>query len=272
MYTSYWQLERRPFEAGTDTAAYYPSETHQAALLKLRYSIENARGAAALVGASGGGKTLVARILADQLPSDLTPVIHLVYPRMATAELLAYLAAELAGGDDAAAGVTVGESVRAIEASVSRNAREGRHAVVIIDEAHLLEADALEALRLLLNFEVASRPALTLLLVGQTRLLSAVDRVPCLGERLGVRCLIRALAPEETFVYVEHRLRSAGAARSIFTHEALEAIHELSQGNPRQINRLCDLALLIGFAEERTEIEAADLSAAADELTLVAAE
>ena len=67
MYESYWQLKQKPFESSADPRFYYPGESHQAALLKLRYAIENRRGAALLCGPSGSGKTLVANMLRGAL-------------------------------------------------------------------------------------------------------------------------------------------------------------------------------------------------------------
>ena len=69
----------------------------------------------------------------------------------------------------------------------------------------------LEALRLLLNFESGSEPALTLLLVGQPGLLPQIDRMPALEERLGVKCLLRPFNVDETAGYMNFRLQAAGA-------------------------------------------------------------
>ncbi|GAG08635.1 unnamed protein product, partial [marine sediment metagenome] len=63
MYESYWQLTTRPFDNGDDSRFYFPSESHQGALLKLRYAVENRRGGALLSGAAGLGKTLLANML-----------------------------------------------------------------------------------------------------------------------------------------------------------------------------------------------------------------
>ena len=127
----------------------------------------------------------------------------------------------------------------------------------------------LETLRLLLNFETAGRPGLTLMLCGQTGLLPLLERVPQLEERFGVKCLLRAFPPQETADYVRHRLEVAGAKRAIFDPPALVALHELTQGIPRRINRLADLALLIGYAEGLRTISAAHLEAVHAELVTV---
>jgi general secretion pathway protein A len=271
MYESHWQLESRPFENYAADRFYYPCESHQGALLKLRYIVENRRGGAVLTGEAGLGKTLLVRKLENQLPEDIGPFVHLLFPHMPADQLLFYLAGELGGDGDQ--GVSVQQSVRLITDVLARNTREGRHALLVIDEAHLLDANgALEAVRLLLNLETDGRPDLTLLLVGQTTLLAAIDRHPQLEERLGVKCLLRPLTQTETFAYVQHRLSVAGASQPIFDDRALETLHQLSLGVPRRINRLADLVLLIGYAEELTQIGASQIEAVAEELLTVVPE
>jgi len=273
MYESYWQLTQKPFDNGDDSRFYFPDESHQGALLKLRYVVENRRGAALLTGAAGLGKTLLANMLGRALDESFTPLAHAVFPQMATNELLCYLADELAGPD--AAGETPGlsRSVRRIEKFLVENAKAGRHAVLAVDEAHLIEsAESFEAIRLLLNFETDGQPAMTLLLIGQTSLLPALDRMPQLEERLAVKCLLRPFTAQETADYVTHRLQAAGTARTIFEPDALKTLHMLTHGVARQINRLCDLALLVGFAEERQTLSAANLELVCRELVEVVPE
>jgi type II secretory pathway predicted ATPase ExeA len=268
MYESYWQLDRRPFENTDDPRFYYPGESHQGTLLKLRYVVENQRGGAVLAAAAGAGKTLLTRVLARQLAETCRPVAHVVFPQMPAAELLNYLADELAAPRSSERGID--QTIRRIQRFLAENTAAGKHAVVIIDEAHLLEDTAtLEALRLLLNFEADSKPGLTLLLVGQPKLLPIIDRMPGLEERLALKCLLRPFTLEETMLYVSHRLQTAGARRQLFDSAALESLFSLTHGLARRINRLCDLALLIGFAEERQTITAEQLDAVAHELVAV---
>src|SRR5688572_13712190 len=97
MYSSYWQLDAMPFECTSDARFYYPGESHQGALLKLRYAIENRREAALLVGPAGLGKTLLVSTLARQLSVSSQPLAHIVFPQMPPDQLLAYIADELTG-------------------------------------------------------------------------------------------------------------------------------------------------------------------------------
>jgi general secretion pathway protein A len=192
---------------------------------------------------------------------------------MSSRDLLVYLAEQLGAPPADPPRHTVEESVRRLEFLFRQNVEAGRHAVVVIDEAHLLEdCGALETLRLLLNFEFAGRPALTLLLVGQMNLVSAVGRLTSLEERIAVKALVRSFTAEETAAYVRHRLNVAGAARDIFTADALEALHYLGHGTARQINRLADLALLVGFADRLPQLAAREIEAVSEELVAIGAE
>ena len=164
-------------------------------------------------------------------------------------------------------------AVRRIERFLAENAGQGKHAVVIVDEAHLIESGhTWEALRLLSNFESDGHPGLTLLVAGQPGLLPILDRMPHLEERFGVKCLLRPLGEQETAEYVHHRLRVAGATRDCFEPEALSTLYHLTQGIPRRINRLCDLALLIGYAEGCSSISGEQLEAVSEELVTVTPE
>ncbi len=273
MYEAYWQLSRRPFESTSDPSFYYPCEAHQGALLKLRYAIENARGAALLTGSSGIGKTLVIHTLRRQLDERFQPFVHVTFPVMPQDELLAYLADSLSPTTRATTPGRINDSVRRIEFALAENASRAGHAVVVIDEAHLIsDPTCWETLRLLGNFQGDLGPHLTLILSGQASLLPMMDRMPAWEERLGVKCLMRPLTLEETMGYISHRMTASGALTTIFDATAMEAVFYLTHGNARQINRLCDLTLLIAFAEEQPGVTSAQVEAVAQELASVAPE
>lgn len=273
MYESYWQLTGNPFENECSSRFFFASQTHQAALLKLRYLIENHKGLGMLVGATGSGKSFLTRVLADELTETQGPFVPLVFPQLLPAEMLAYLAVELGASETAVDSRVVGldRTLREIEQLLSGFTKQGRHPVIVVDDAHLIDdPDVFQALRLLLNFHQPDRRHFTLLLSGQPELLGHVRRLGALEERLTIKCVLRALSLEETVDYVNHRLQVAGAKRGTFDDAALLSLFEFSGGVPRRINRLCDLSLLVGFADESASISAAQVEAVAEELTAVA--
>lgn len=273
MYLDYWHLASQPFESVTNRAAMYPCEAHEGALSKLQYAVVNERGAAVLAGPAGIGKSMLVDLLRESLVERFTPFVHVVFPQMSARDLLVYLAEKLGAPPADVPRHTLDESVRRLEFTLTQNAAIGRHAVVIIDEAQLLEdCGSLETLRLLLNFEVKGKPALTLLLVGQTNLIPALNRLPSLDERVAVKTVLRAFTAAETAGYVRHRLAAAGSTRDPFTPDALEALHYLSHGIPRQINRLADLALLVGYADHLPQLSAQDITAVSEELVTIDAD
>jgi general secretion pathway protein A len=272
MYEEYWSLERNPFQDDAELSGYYASETHHATLLKLRYLIENGKEAGLLAGGSGLGKSYLLQVLSCQLAEPFGPFVHLVFPQMSAAELLAYLAFELGaeaqhGGHESAG---LDRTVRAIDQRLRHFNAEGRLPVIVVDEAHLIEdMQVFQALRLLLNFQQGGGCRFSLIFAGQNELFQTIHRMGPLEERLAVKCLLRPLSPEETAAYVSCRLAAAGAARAIFEPAALRTLHELSGGVPRRINRLCDTVLLVGFADESSSIAAEQVEAVCEELAAV---
>jgi len=272
MYEGYWQLDRNPFDDDADLRGFFRSATHQATLLKLRYLIENGKGTGLLAGGTGIGKSYLIQVLCRQLAEPLGPFVHLVFPQMSASELLAWLAVELGAPDEPGGREpeSLDRIIRKIELQLRKFGEEGRHPVIVVDEAHLIEdVQVFQALRLLLNFPQQNGCRFSLIFAGQNDLLNTVRRMGQLEERLAVKCLLRPLSPEETTSYVSCRLEAAGATRPIFAPEAMQPLYELSGGIPRRINRLCDLALLVGFADESATISAEQVEAVAEELTAV---
>ena len=266
MYESHWGLARKPFEEAVDAESYFPSGPHQGALLKLRYAVENRRGAAVLTGAAGVGKSMIVQRLFNELEDEHQPRKQIVFPQFSHDELLAYVAGELT---DRLPSKQKAKNVKDIQEFLTENGAD-RHAVIAMDEAHLIHhPETLETLRLLLNFQANDQPCLTILLVGQPQILAYLSRNPGFDDRIAVKCLLRPLNRDETFQYVNHRLESAGASTGIFDDEAKSGVFEFSGGTPRRINRLCDMALLIGFAEGHETIGYRQIADVSEEIVSI---
>ena len=159
-----------------------------------------------------------------------------------------------------------------LEAVLRMLTSSGRPPVIVIDDAHAIaDRSVLQSLQLLLNFQQCEGTDFTLILAGQPELVGVVQRLPQLDDRVAMPCVLQAFCSVETASYVRHRLQAAGATVPIFSEAALIAIHELSGGLPRRINRLCDFALLVGYAEELTAIDAPQIEGVHSELCLTRA-
>lgn len=270
MYERYWHLDRPAFESDFDTKFYFPARSHQGALLKLRFALEHRKGIAVLVGDHGVGKSFLTHVLEQELDGPLRPFLRLVFPQLSPADMLSYLAMRL----EASPGPGVQRSsqdqtLRSLECRLERMAREGHRQVIVLDDAHLLQPQHFETLQLFMSVQQQAGNVLSLILVGRPELLSRVERVPGLDQRVAVRMGIEPLSGEETEQYIEHRLRIASVSQSMFRDDAYRVFWEISQGIPRRMNQICDLSLLVGYADGMSELTSIEVEAAAEEMQSV---
>jgi general secretion pathway protein A len=260
MYESYWKLSSRPFDNSLGKECYYPSDHHQAALLKIRYTIEHRRSAAILSGLSGVGKSMLLNRLIEQIPEFAGPCIQLNYTCLNAGEILRYLASSVAPSE-VSNDRDSSKPLRALEQFLINNCESGRHAVVLVDEAHMLDAvEHLECFRQLMNLAAShssGEAAWTFVFCGMPSLIAAAHRNGAFNDRIAVQCILPQLTLHDTSAYIAHRLRWAGCEHpGIFQTEAVDLIHHITQGLPRKINSLCDLALMVGYAQDAGTINA----------------
>ncbi|MBI1348929.1 AAA family ATPase [bacterium] len=273
MYEQHWHLQQPAFRSCASANFFYGSRSHEAALLKLRYLVEQRQGIALLTGVSGSGKSYVIDTFCQQLPADAGPVVPILFPQLTSSELLGYITAKLESVTGAANGSTesLDYVLQRLELAFQQLTRAGRHPVIVIDDAHLIaDRKVFQTLQLLLNYRRANEIDFSVLLAGNPELVGQVKRYTALHERMAFMTTLQAFNAEETAEYVQHRLQAAGATESIFDQPALASIYQLSGGSPRLINRLCDFALLVGYADNLDHVTSAQVEAVAEELALAA--
>jgi hypothetical protein len=145
--------------------------------------------------------------------------------------------------------------------------------VLIIDEAHELSDYVLEEIRLLMNFESDNAKHLQIVLTGQPELRDKLNQpnMRQLKQRVALRCKMHSLPnTEEIERYITERLLIAGSDQpNIFTPGAVDFIFQCSEGIPRQINNLCDNAMIAAYAAGEQIIGRAVIEEVADNLDLL---
>src|SRR5437016_7866452 len=262
MFEEFFGFATKPFGKTPDPSFLYESAQHQEALARLEYAVDE-KELAVLVGEIGSGKTTLSRALIDRM-GDARPVVLLINPRLTPNQLLR----SIANGLGIKPAKLRSDLLDQIHAKLVELYESRREPVLIIDEAQLVPSKAtFDEIRLLTNFQLDDQNLLSVLLIGQPELDWRLDRAAYapLRQRIGLRYALGPLSQDETFEYIEHRIRVAGGARNPFSREAMMEIHALSGGIPRLINTLATTALLDAFGEDEETIDPARIDSAARE-------
>ena len=264
-YTEYFGLSDIPFSIAPNPRYLFMSARHKEALAHLTYGLGDVGGFALLTGEVGTGKTTVSKCLLKELPEN-TQAAFIVNPTLSAIELLATVCDELHVEYDSEK-ATLKQLTDLILNKLLENHQQGKHTLLIIDEAQHLQPQVLEQLRLLTNLETDTKKLLQVILIGQPELQELLKRKDLrqLAQRITARYHLMPLNKNEVKAYIAHRLNVAGASETIFKNSAINQIHKLSQGIPRLINLLCDRALLGAFAKEKKLVDSAIVNLAARE-------
>jgi Type II secretory pathway, component ExeA (predicted ATPase) len=214
--------------------------------MRLIYATKSQKGAAMLTGEIGCGKTTLSRVFIQELSSDEYEIGLIANPCLSPTDLLKEILYQL-GVEKSAEDKT--EMLHILHEMMLENLNNGKKTIVVIDEAQAIESETtLEELRLLLNFQLNEKFLVTLILIGQPELREKVVNIKQLDSRISIRYHLKHLDLNDTIRYVIFRLKIAGLKKNIITKEAIETIYSHTKGVPREINNICDLALLDGFS------------------------
>jgi general secretion pathway protein A len=256
MYLEFYGLKELPFALTPDPRYLYFTPSHTEVMANLHYGIESGRGLIVVTGEVGTGKTTLLRWMMQRL--DRTVMVAYIFnPRLSVAEFYQYLATLFNIGEWENKSDLLIELGKVLESRHNR----GLRTVLVVDEGHGLSTEVLEEIRLLCNFESDTAKHLQIVLTGQPELREVLNQpnLRQLKQRVALRCEIAALPNvEETAQYIASRLKVAGAAKTdLFSPGAVDYIFRCAAGIPRNINNLCDNALLNGFASTATVISRA---------------
>ena len=252
MYVAYWNLRERPFQNIADPRFAYLSEQQREGLARLIYVVEERKLGGVLAGPYGVGKTMILELLAEKIRERThVTLIQLDAPPSNTMALARQILLKLGS---TAPVYDTSQALNGIQEHLV-DTNPPPHLVIIIDEAQLLrDQETFEFLHLLCNMRVRHRDGslgdngITLILSGHQNLNQQLAADTSLSQRLQFFWQLDPLDERQTVEYIQHRMRSAGGDVWTFDEAALADVYVYTQGLPRLINNLCDVALLIGCA------------------------
>lgn len=261
MFLPYFNFKENPFNLTIDLAYLYLGRHHEEANAHLTYAIAEGEGFIVITGERGVGKTTVCRSFLEGL--DLN--VETAYIDRSTSnpqKLLLYITAEFKIRPDAE---RIKDLADALNEFLIQKKLEGKQVAVFIDDAHKLNSDVLEQVRLISNLETSKEKLLQLVLIGEPKLSEMLNsnELRQIGQRVSVGYCIGPLTHDETVGYIQHRLTIASKGPPIkFDQKAVRRIFKYSRGIPSNINVACDQALEIAYTRKLKYIDA-DIAKAA---------
>src|SRR3954449_8486394 len=225
MYKAFFGLNSSPFNLSPDPSFLYRSVQHEEALASLIYGVQSRKGFIAITGEVGTGKTTMLECLRDFLNAQQIAFASLFNSRLTVEQFFEFLAYDL---DLRCNRLSKTEVLLSLNNMLLERAAVGRTTVLIVDEAHNLEWDVLEEIRLLGNLENRRGNLLQIVLAGRQdidRKLEAPE-FRQLKQRIALRCSLRGFSPDETQAYINSRMTRAGRKQQdILSAELIEEIH-----------------------------------------------
>ena len=269
MYKKFYGFKARPFEITPDPFYVYLSEVHQEGLASLQYAIHEGKGFSVITGEAGTGKTTLVHKLLSNIDGNVR-TCYIFNPLMDRDDFLHFVCKDL--GIDTSSMKSRGDSIAALHSFLLKCFAKHEKVFLIIDEAHCMEPELLQEVRLMTNLETAKFKLLHVILLGQpelSQILNMPDFKP-LKQRITVRYHMRPLSLDETRQYISYRLKRAGSRNlTVFSNDAVREIYRYSGGIPRLINILCDNALLTGFSSEQKRITSDIIKKTAQEMDII---
>ena len=250
MYLEHFGLTQFPFNLTPNTELFLGLDPHYEAIQTVQSAIEMGEGLIKVTGEVGTGKTMVCRILVNQL-GQTVQLVYLPNPALSGNELRRAIATEL---EVRVTDITT--LVDDIQAKLIELARSGAQVVLFVDEAQALSDEALEVLRLFGNLETEYHKLMQIVLIGQPELDERLEQhhLRQLRQRITFSAKLRTLSVSEVVAYIDNRIEKSGGKLELFTLSQKKAIWKASRGIPRLINQICHKCLVLACSQSEYKV------------------
>jgi general secretion pathway protein A len=255
-YAAGMGLAAHPFPVTPDETHYYFTPQSEDIFAELRHFIELRKGFLLLTGDVGLGKTTLLRRLLGSFDRSRVNTALILTGFLDQAELLEAIARDF--GLQLAPGARRFDHLDALYRFLLAESAAGKNNVLVIDDAQALDAEALDVVRQLSNFETADSKLIQIVLCGQPELREALDQhgLRQVKSRIAVSRQLVPLERDQVGHYIQHRLTAVGAAPLPIAPAAVDRLHALTGGFPRRIHHLMDRCLYALMAARITTLDA----------------
>ena len=266
MYEEFYGLSGKPFQLTPDPRFFFSSTGHKRAMAYMQYGLQQEQGFIVVTGDVGTGKSMLVSNLFNTLDEERLVAAKIVSTNIKSNDLIRLLCTELEIPHERKSKASL---LNNLEARFREHVEDGKHVLLVIDEAQNLPRESLEELRMLSNFEHESKPLVQSFLLGQ-REFRRMLRAPGL-EQLRQRVIaayhLGPLPEKELASYVKHRLRVVGWQNDPELEEGIfAAVHKATGGVPRRINTFFDRLMLASYLDERHTITVDAVAEVAEEV------
>ena len=265
MYREFFQLADYPFRLTADTRYFFMGESHARAIAYLNYLLHTGDGIGVVTGEAGMGKSVVLEHVLSECKDDVV-VARIRQSQLTTTEFFLAVCLQFDLQPDNYHKATL---IDALHRFVNKQHFAGKKVLLVVDEAHLLQHQVLEELRMLASFEKFGRKLISVILTGAPELeqLLNPERKDALSQQVRMGCQLEPLSEKELDHYLEYRMWIAGGEHTVlFPEETLAMIMSYTGGVPRLINVLCDMVLIAAFMRKTRYIDIECIKAAVAKL------
>jgi general secretion pathway protein A len=250
-------LVEDPFQLSANPRYLYLGDEHLVVYRNIQGVIARRRGLALVTGQPGTGKSSLARHIFNQLYGQNGVDIAYIdtgnfSSRMDAARTISRAFTKI----DVASARSYAEQMENFKKEIVKAYGQGRNVILLLDDAQLLTRQGMVMIQELYNFDFDEK-AVTVIAFGQNEVEDNFRNYPAINSRIYIVQTLTRISLATALQMVAFRLRVAGRSQPLFTDEAFSLVYELSDGIPRDVVRVCSLAIdnLLATDQEQVNLD-----------------